>query len=177
MIKKLTKREQKIFVVCVAVLCVYVGFSIFFEPLMAKLTAVDEEIRIYEGRLNKNIRTVEKAKGSQRQYDEYLSRFKQSKTDEQVMTSILSEIERVSGKFGLPISELKPKRVMRDEHFNKFSVSLMINGELIDILRFLHTLQDRPHFFNLEEARFDTVTRRTSTTIKTHLVLSKILIP
>jgi len=177
MIKKLTAREQKIFIVCMAVLFVYAGYGALIKPLMDKVDSVDGKIYAYQKRLNKSVSDIQKSKEFRQQYNEYLKRFKQSKTDEQVMTSILSEIEKVSGEFGLLISELKSRKVKHGEQYNKFSVSLTINSELINILRFLHTLQRQPHFFDLEKARFDKVSRRKSTTIKTNLVLSKILIP
>ena len=153
----------------------YVGNNVLVKPLKDKIASADRKIRTYQRRLNKSANAVQKSKELEQRYNEYLNRFKQSKTDEQVMASILSEIEEVSGTFGLLIAELKSKKVKRGEHYNTFSVSLTINSELIDILRFLHTLQGQPHFFDLKEARFDKTSRRKSATIRTRLILSKIL--
>jgi len=176
MIKKLTGREQVILALCIAVLSVYVGLNAVVKPLRDKIELVDREIHTYQKSMSMSMLTVQKAQELEQQYNKYLGQFKQIKTDEQVMALILSEIEEISDKFGLLISEMKPKKVKREKQFNKFSVSLTINSELIDMLRFLHILQGQPHLFDLDEARFDVTLRRKSSNIRTHLVLSKILI-
>lgn len=177
MIKRLTRREQGIFVICLAMIFIFVGYGGVIKPLRAKIVSTDEEIRIYQRRLKKSTRAIRKSRELEQQYNEYLRKFKQTKTDEQVMASVLSEIESIASDFGLLISDLKPKKVKHEEYHNKFSVSLTISSELIEILRFLHTLQGQPHFFDLEETRFDKSSRRKLSAVKARLVLSKILIP
>lgn len=177
MIKRLTQREQAIFVLCIAMIFIFAGYSGVVKPLRTKIAFTDGEIHKYQRRLNKSTDAIQRSNELEQQYNEYLSKFKQSKTDEQVMASVLSEIEGIAGELGLLISDLKPKKVKHEEYHNKFSVSLTISSELIDILRFLHTLQGQPHFFDIEETRFDKSSRRKLSTIKARLVLSKILIP
>ena len=138
MIKRLTRREQRIFVVCMAVIFVYIGYNALIKPLRDKITSVDGEIRTYQKSMDKSVSAVVKSKELRQQYNEYLSRFKQFKTDEQVMASMLLEIEKVSGKFGLLISELKSKKVKHDKHYNRFSVSLTKSIALRDLSK-LHT--------------------------------------
>lgn len=156
---------------------VYIGYAGFFKPLRNKIISAEMEIQTAQRRLEKNMKLIQKSKGVERQYKEYFSRFKQSKTDEQVMASMLSEIEGVAGELGLRISELKPKKAKKEKYYNKFSVSLKIDGSLTNVLHFLHRLQGVPHLFDVEEVRFDKRLQRKSAAVKTQLVLGKMFIP
>lgn len=177
MIKRLTRREQGIFAVCMITIGVYAGYAGLLKPLRARIVSADREIGTYQRRLAKNAAAIRTSEALEARYKEYFSRFKQSKTDEQVMASMLAEIEGVAGGYGLRISELKPNKVRKNAYYNKFSVSLTIDGGLADILRFLHSLQGEEHFFDVEDARFDKGSRRESDVLKTRLGLSKIFIP
>jgi len=177
MIKRLTKREQKIFIVTLVLILGYIGNNLLVKPLKEKILSLDQAIVAEEIRLKKNQRIIGQAKALSEDYNAYLNNFKQSKTNEQVMSSILSEIEEVAGELELRISDLKPKRVKRGEYYNRFSVSLTIDSDFVDIIHFLYILQKQPHLFDVEEVRFDKGSRRRSSTMKTQLVLGKMLIP
>ena len=89
------------------------------------------------------------------------------------MASILAEIEGVSAQLHLQIANLSPKRVQESDLYNRFSVSLTIDGNFVDILEFLHILQSDPHLFDVEEARFDKGMQAAAASVKTSLVLGK----
>jgi len=177
MARQLTKREQYIFTVAMIAVAVYAGFNGIVKPLKGRIDLVEGRIAGKERQLNKYLRMIRRAKALEEDHRFYLDHFKQSGTDEEVMSAILSEIEEVSRKLGVSISDLKPKRVRNEEAYNSFSVSLAIKSEFPDILKFLHTIQRQPHLFNVEELRFDKQARRKSSSLKTRLVLRKILIP
>ena len=107
----------------------------------------------------------------------YEQKFKQPASNEGTMSSLLSEIEAVAAGLKLQIANLAPKRVKETDFSNRFSVSLSIDGDFMDILQFLHRLQSEPHLFDVEEARFDKGTRQQATSVKASLVLGKTFVP
>ncbi len=177
MIKRLTKREQVIFIVCLLLVLVYVGYRAVAKPLEEKLFFLDDEIEAQQKKLKKNLGVINKAKGLSQQYSKYLEGMKQSGTNEQVMTSLLAEIQEIAAQLGLKISDLKPKRVKKEEYYNYFSVSLTLDGDLKEILQFVYILQKEPHLFHVNEFNFEKGAQRNSQEIKTRLILSRILIP
>ena len=177
MIKRLTKREQGIFIVCVILAFMYVTYQGVIKPLQEKLVGLDADIESEHKRLVKNLKTVQKAKALEQEYHQYFDQLKQDGTNEQVMASILSEIEQVAGQLNLKISDLKPKRVRKEVYYNWFSVSLTIDSTLKDMMQFVYILQKQPHFFRVDEFSFEKGAQRNAEDIRIHLVLSRILIP
>ncbi len=177
MIKRLTKREQIISVILVFVVLFYGGWQGLVKPLEEKIKSIDDKIEKRKKFLNENMKVVKKGKKREEQYNYYVSKFKQTQSKEQVMSSILSEIEGVARSLNLRISDLKPQKVQENVYYNRFSVSLTIDSELSEIVHFIYELQNQTHLFNVDEVRIDKGARRNTSTIKTNLVLSKIFIP
>lgn len=175
--RRLTSREQRVFVVCLLTISIYVGYNGFVKPFHERLSALDRQIAAARLEIQKNQRTVRKAEILEKAYEENLAQYKQTGSSEQVMSGILSEIEESARELNLQISNLKPKRVKNEQYFNQFSVSLTIDSELVDIVHFLYLLQQSPHFFDIEEVHFDKGARRSSSAMKTELVLGKRFIP
>lgn len=176
MIKQLNKREQKIFMVCIAIVAVYVGYNGLIKPLRQKIISLDQNIERKQIELKKDLRIVRSAKEIDQKYNEYLNVFQQIESDEQVMSSILADIEKVANELGLRISDLKPSKVKGEEGLNVFPLSLIIDGELTSIMQFLYVLQGQPYLFNVEQFRFDRKSQQTMTMINANLILSKTFI-
>lgn len=177
MIKRLTPREQVIAVMCLLAVSVYLAYYFVAIPLKDKVSYLEQKIEAEEKKYNKNIKLTHKAKALEGEFKEFSLKFKQDKANEQVMSSILSEIEQVAGDLKLHISDLKPKVVNRQEFYNRFSVSLTIESQFVPIIHFLFMVQNDPHFFSVEELRFDNGLQRENQNIRTTLVLSKIFVP
>ena len=177
MIRRLSAREVKILIVSLLLAFGYIGYTFLVRPAKEKFIALDEEIAAQQRRLAKTSAEIQKAGSLERSWEVYEQKFKQSASNEGTMSSILSEIEAVAADLKLQIANLTPKRVKESELSNRFSVSLTMDGNFMDVLQFLHTLQSEPHLFDVEEARFDKGTRQESTSVKASLVLRKTFIP
>jgi len=176
MIRRLTEREQKIFIACLVMVVLSVFYNGLARPLKAKADFLRQEISIRQSQLERDRGAIQASKVLDEQYDIYAWQFHQPGTEEEAASSILSEIEKVAGKLGLHVTDLKPKRIERNEHNNQFSVSLTISSELVDIVRFLYTLQQAPHLFDVEEIEFEKLVRRKESVMTTRLVLGKVFV-
>ena len=92
------------------------------------------------------------------------------------MAAILSEIESVANQIKLRIDDMKPQKIKKVGFQNNFPVSLAVDGTLSSIIQFLYTLQNSPHYFDIDELYFEKGAMRTSQ-VKCRLILSKTLIP
>ena len=176
MFRTLTKREGNIFALCIIVVLIYAGYRIVIKPLRRENALVEIGIQKEKKNLIKNLRVLAVQKNYKGRYVKYLSKFKQDQNNDEVMSLILSEIQQVGGKLNLRISELKPIKVKKEQYFNRFSVSLIIDSTFVDIIRFIYKLQSKPYLFKVEEFRFDKSSRRKEQTMKTHLILSRVLV-
>jgi len=176
MIRRITAREKKIFIAALAALSLSFLYNGLVGPLQEKKDIFDQEIAAGEKQLALNRGIIQRSKALDARYDVYFSQFSRLGTSEETVSSVLSEIESVAGKLGLHVTDLKPNKIRQNEYDHQFSVSLTINSELVDIARFLYTLQQEPHLFDVEEAAFEKFMKKDQTMITTRLVLSKVFI-
>ena len=175
--RKLTSREHTILIVTIIMIAVYVLYHGVAMPLRGNVENLEQMKEVKQRELRQKLKTIQQAERLSTNYQDYLAAYKQTKSNEEVMSSILAEIELIAKELNMGILNLKPKRVQRDEFYNRFSVTLTNDSEFDDVLEFHHILQTQPHLFDIEQISFDKGSRRNSTTVKTELVLGKILIP
>lgn len=175
MIRRLSNRENIILAVCLLLGFAYTGHHFVFKSLKGSLTSVEDKVKSGEKRLKSYLKILKKEKAVDEEYNIYSALFRQSAPDDQQMTSVLSEIEAVANEVNMRLADIKPRRVKRAEFYNNFSVSLTIEGEPADIIRFLYALQNNPHFFKADEVYFERSSVRT-TQLRCRLILSKALI-
>ena len=175
--RRLTQREQFIGILCVLMIVMYGGYNGVVKPLQDRIEETDERIELKRSQLNKNRRMIRKSTVQNGSYDAYREKFRQTKSVEQVMSAMISEIEEAAANLELKIVELKPNRVRKSDFYNQFSVNVSINSAFVDIVQLLYVLQSDPYFYDIEEVRFDKGSRKKSDTLKVRLVLSKILLP
>lgn len=175
--RRMTVREQKIFMVTMVIILVYGIYAGIYKPLKRKSEQLSVKMLTLKKSLSKNLKTIKKTKYLEENFDDIFGKYQQTATNEQVKAYMVEEIKQVAQEIDLQITDIKPKRVQDSEHYNQFSVSLTINSNFEEVVQFLHLLQNDPHDFYVDEMRFDKASRRKSSTIKSRLVLSKILVP
>ncbi|MBN1869064.1 MAG: type II secretion system protein M [Candidatus Omnitrophica bacterium] len=177
MIRHLNKREKIIFGLTFAVVSLAVVYNGLILPLQEKKEWLDEKIAQQKERLIREREVIQRLKAVHAQYDAYLNHFGRNGTKEEITSSILSEIGGSARKQGLQVMDLKPGEVKGNGLDYQFSVSLTTNSDLRGIIRFLYLLQQKPHFFDVEELEFEKLSRTDESMITTRLVLSKVFIP
>lgn len=177
MIRRLTKREQKIFILCVLLTAVYLAYNFLVKPASEKLATLDQEIAVQKRRLAQNAAAIQRGRTLERIIAFYEQKFKQIRSNEETVSSILAEIEAVATQLHLQIANLTPKRVQETKFYKRFLVNLTMDGDFMDILQFVHILQSEPHLFEVEEVRFDKGMRQQAAFVKATLVLGKTFIP
>jgi len=178
MFRRMTKREQKILVLCLLLGFVFIGYRGMYIPLQEKSQELDNKIIISNKKLRKNLRIIKKAEASSAKHELYLKQFKQNGENEQVMSWVIAEIKEVAGDLEVKISDLKPQRVETKENlYNQFPVTLRLQSSLPEVMHFLYILQTEPYYFSVSDIKFDKSSRRKSDKIKTSLLLNKVYIP
>jgi Tfp pilus assembly protein PilO len=173
--RALTRRETGILRVVIAaavVLALYRG--VYFSY---KNRREDLQVRIAhnEKLLEKNLRAIQKSKAYEQKNQQLLDVFKQVGSDEQVMSSMISEIEQTAAALKIHLSDMKPQKNRKVDFFNQFSVSLILDGQITPIMNFIHLLQNTPHLFEVTELRLEKKSFN-SNDLKCYLVLNRLLI-
>lgn len=172
-----SSREKMITVMLAGVVAAYAFVQGLYLPFQRKNETMAQKITVAQGKLRKNLGVIEQSKGIEQKYQYVLDTFRQKGSQEQVMSSILSEIEGVAGEVNMRIADMKPKRVRPVDLYNNFSVSLAVDAPLTEILRFVYLLQTPPHMFQIEELSLNNNAGRPDVPLRCQLVLSRTLIP
>ena len=160
-LRNLSKRETIILSICILLVLGYLGFNFIFEPLKAKINNLNTDISIKELKLKKSYKILNQKETVEPVYKKYADYLKQKDADEQEMSALLSEIEAITGKIDIRISDMKPLRVKAIDFYKKFSVELEAEGLLDNLTKFIHTLQSQPHFLKVERLRLERRSMRT----------------
>jgi len=173
---QLSNREKNIFIVCALLIATYSGYIFVYQPLKEAGVTFEDQLEAAQRQLEKSSRIVNKGKMYQSRYNSYMAKFKQTASNDEVMSATLSKIEQEAGKFDIRISELKPQKVKKESFYNNFSVSVTLEGTMTEIVKLLYALQNEPYSFKVDEARFDQHYQKVDS-VQCQFILSKIYFP
>jgi len=171
-----SNREKKIFLVALFFVFSYGIYLFGYIPFQGKAQELDADIKKAEKQLRENYRLIRKSSFFNRDFKDILEVFSQKASDEEVMSSILTEIEAVASKIEIDISDKKPQKPRRVNFYNKFTISLSIDGDLSKIMEFVYILQNSPYLFEIDELTLSIKSIRKQDLV-CRVILSKSLIP
>ncbi len=171
----LSQREKFLSILTSVMAAIGLAYGGIYFPLHRASVEVQEEIRAGERQLQKTIRTIHKGKFSEQEYQTITEHFKQTASDEQEMSSMLSQIEAIARGINIRIVDMKPRRPRTNDLYNQFFINLEIDGELVSITEFIHYLQNPPYFYHIDELRLNKVSPQVAG-LKCQVTFSKILI-
>lgn len=172
----ISQREKNILIIIVSFLVFYAGYNFLFEPLIKKLSSLNKEIASKELKIKKGYKILNQEGVVVEEYKKYAQYLRQNSSDEQEMSSILSEIEAVAHQLNLRISDMKPHKVKVIDFYNSYAVEIECEGKLSEISKFIYTLQSPPHLLKTEKLRLEKQAS-ASNNLKSYLLVTKILIP
>ena len=175
--RPLSQREKIISAICL--LCVFVFLIITFmvKPIKSVLSDLEDQIASSEKQLYKSYRLIQKAGKIEPRYKYYMERFRRTGTDEEIVSKIIAEIEKIANQTGIHISELKPQERKKSGRFDVFPVSLTFECPLPDMIQFFDILQKDPYYLGMKELSINRDQDRTSYQLQVNVILTKTFVP
>jgi Tfp pilus assembly protein PilO len=155
---------------------IYLVFNFAIWPIKEKIDSLNNEIAAQELKLKKSSKKLNLKDSQDQEYNKYVDYIKQKYSDEQEMSALLSQIESVSAKMQIRVSDMKPLRVRAIDFYKKFSVELEAEGLLDEIARFIHAVQNQPYLLDVDRLRLEKRSMRTNN-LKAFILISRIRIP
>lgn len=174
--KILSQREKKVLILCQVIAVMFFLDLLVIKPLMQTKENVGVQIASREKQLEQYAGIIGQYAAIKKEYDEYGSYFKQKKLNEEEVSSVLANIDSLAKRFEVNISDLKPGKVKEEGSHSRFSFELFIDGDLTQVLNFIHSLENKPYFFSVDGFRFERKSRHGEL-IKCRLSLKRIMIP
>ncbi len=172
----LSKREKNVLLIGATIVLVIILFNFVIDPLILRFQGLSQRLTANEIRLRKNLKILSNKKNIQAEYDKYVDFMKQKTSDEQEMSSLLSNVEKVAQELNIRITDMKPRRVKTKDFYKDLSLELEAEGLLGEITEFIYAIQNSPYLLSVEKLRLEKRSSRKPQ-LKTSLLISKILIP
>jgi len=173
--RALSKREKGILAAVIVLLLGALGVRGGYLPLKEYQESLQEQIARAEGQLHRSYRVIQKGKIYEQRYGQWLKQFEKTDSDEKMMSRMIAEIEAVASRLSISLSDMKPQRVRHEDIADVFSVSLILDGQFVMIMEFLHVLQGAPHLFLVDEIRMEKKSFNSSD-LRCFLVLNRLLV-
>ena len=176
MIRRLRPREKKILIVSAATVILAGIFHLIFFPLQEMKHSLNGRIKDARRQMALDRTVIQKAFALDARYQLYLNRFARTGTEEEAVAAVLKDLEEISRTFNLDIGDLKPGPLTNEGAQYVFTVSLSLNDDLPELMRFLYALQQAPYYFGVDGMQIEKVARRNEPGLKTRLALSKVIV-
>ncbi|HNV23447.1 MAG TPA: type 4a pilus biogenesis protein PilO [Candidatus Omnitrophota bacterium] len=147
----LSNRERKMILFCVISLMLFGIFTGVLRPVISKSIELEEDLKAKAEYLNKYLVKIKKEKEFESQNQSLLNALRSADAPDKAMSFFVSEVEKTAGPLEIKILDLQPQKIKEEEFFNSFLIKISIRGEFLNILEFVHTLQNKPCFFIFEE--------------------------
>ena len=172
---RLTKREKQIFYVCVSLVSVLILQGIVFKPLADKLSDLNHEIQLKETKLIKGLRAEKQRDLILKVYKGYEGYLKVKGSDEEIVSELLREIERLARESAVSISDIKPQSTNKRSMYKEYTIEVRSEATLKDIITFLYRLNNSVLLLRVEKLVL-TLKEENSDTLKVNMLLSGIAV-
>ena len=170
-----SKREKIIFTVTFIVVVVAVGAGVFqafgmrWQNLQEKIKRAEHELRLNCALLDERMARVA---DQQTLFDLY----RQRDSDEFVRGNMLSSLQKLSSEQAVRISDMKPSSARTEKFYREFPVTVVLEGEFSNIMKFFYYAETREYGFEIREFRFSR-SYAVGSELRCQAVLSRIFLP
>ncbi len=171
-----SKREQAIFLILIVLLTVFGVYRFGYVPVTERIRVLDQKRRTAVSRLVKNRQIIARARRSEEEFQVVLEKYRQGLTDEEFMAGMLSVIEKEAQGIGVLVADVKPRKGKKLEGYNRFSVSLAVEGDMVDVLNFVYRLQAPPNGLDIDDIQIRRKSSRAQD-LRGQMTLSTMTLP
>ena len=128
--------------VTIFLIALAIVYSFVIEPLYKQYTALNQEIRLKQVRLAKNLRLLQEKDVIRQEFKKYSPRFKPQGSEEEEMASVLTEIEKIGKVTGIYLRDVKPKKINNQDFYKIITVEIKFQGTMQTLANFIYRLQN-----------------------------------
>jgi Tfp pilus assembly protein PilO len=162
MLAKMSAREKIVFYCAVAFLSVAALDRLIIGPVASRMSQLDERIGVQTDMIKKNVRIVAEKDRVQAMAKEYSVYSHKAATNEEEVAYLLGEVERLARKASLYIVDMKPLGMTEDDTSRKYSVDLNCEGQLEQLIGFMHEVESSSRLLVVESFNFSPKSKDSS---------------
>jgi len=153
--KKLNQRETLILIVTVFLFVLFMAYQFVLKPVQEGALDVNARLRSVHHELLKAKAMVAQKAAVNARYRNLVDRIGVVDSDEAQMPAIISNIETAARENNIHIGNIQPQKSITQKEAVFLAVELEIDGQWLDVVKFLYALQQSNSYFvnelNLEK--------------------------
>ena len=170
----LLKREKKIILAVLIILLCIILYGFVLEPAFKGWVQLDNSISAKKIKLHKYVKLTAGLKAKNSEYRKYAPADKNTKSEEQELSVLLSNVEELARKSNVYLDILKPVSVKDEKLYKKFLVEAELETAMNDLMGFFYEIENSPLMLKVETVDMAAKPGQKDI-IKVRLLISKIL--
>lgn len=175
-LKKLKKRERILLYLVFALIASSLIYNFILEPIVKRYCLVNQEINKSQAKLKKYRYMLSQKEKIRAQFERISESVKTEYSEEEQMALILSEIEDLSRRSSVRITQIKPQTTKDYGTYKELSAEIKAEAKIEDISRFIYNLQDSPQLLRTKKLLLNTKSADQDT-LEAVILVVKIFLP
>ncbi|MDE2027534.1 MAG: type 4a pilus biogenesis protein PilO [Candidatus Omnitrophica bacterium] len=149
--KKLSRREMIILTITVGLFVIFILVQGVIRPIHEGAMNVDDELRLVDQKLQRANQLVAQGPAIEGEYKKFVQLVGVAGPEDEQMPAMVSRIESAAKESNIHISNMQPRKSTAQKGARFLSVELQVDGEWLDMVRFLSSLQAPPNFYFIND--------------------------
>ena len=142
LLSSVSKREKGLLAITISLIALCIAYTFLIEPLYRQYVDLNQEIRLKQARLAKNLRLLQEKDAIKQEFRNYNHQFKPQGTEEEEMALVLAEIEKIGKATGIYLSDVKPQKIKSYDFYKMIIVEIRFQGSMQTLASFIYRLQN-----------------------------------
>ncbi len=161
-----------IFLLTLGLLGVFIAYNFAVKPMHEGAVDINDQLRVDRARLIKARQMLSQKAAIQSRYLDLVNLIGGVDSDDAQMPTIISKIETAAHESNVHIANIQPQKSAAQKEASFLSVELEIDGQWLDIVQFLHLLQQQPNFYFINELNLEKYSD-TASSLRGRIVISR----
>jgi len=170
--KKLNSRETLILAITLGLIVVFIIYQFMIRPMHEGAVDINDQLRLDRAKLIKTRQMIAQKPLVEARYQHLVEMIGVADSEDAQMPAIVSKIETAARENNIHIANIQPQRSVTQKEAMFLAVELEMDGQWLDIVHFLYSLQQQPNFYFINEVNLEKYSDTTNS-LRGRIVISR----
>ena len=153
----------------------YTVYAVVYRSFWGNLKEIQGRIESAEHKFYRQVVLLESLSSKVGLRQLSLESYRQKESDGGIRSKMLAALQELSSQENVRIADMKPAAIRMEESYKEFPVSMMLEGEFVNIMKFFYYAESEKYGFRIKEFRFSQ-SRSAKAVLRCKVVLSRIFL-
>lgn len=173
---RLTKREKLILYCTVSIVSLMLLDRLIVSPLFHKMRSSDEQLVQKIAHIRKNLHILTQKDRILSERAKYYALMRSLESDEEEVTSILKEIEKIANDSSVYLVDMKPGDAKNIGASKKYTINLSCEAQMEQLAAFMYNIESSNKLLTIEKYQISPKASESSVAVCS-MSISKMVIP